>query len=53
MTIALPGFDIGLWRRLQANHAAYPQGVDLIICTGSGIIALPRSTRIESHLEGT
>lgn len=44
---ALPGFGRTLWRQLQANHAAYPLGVDLIVCTAQGVLGLPRSTKIE------
>ena len=29
-----------------ANHALYPRGVDLILCAGSTLTALPRSLRI-------
>ena len=53
IALRLPGFDRILWQRLQANHARYPLGIDTIIClnggvcTGTAVIALPRSTRIE------
>ncbi len=30
-----------------ANHARYPCGVDLVLCEGERLCALPRSTRIE------
>lgn len=33
--------------RWQANHAAFPRGVDLIICAGASVAALPRSVRVE------
>lgn len=46
-TIGLQGFDRSLWHRLQANHAAYPLGIDLIVCGVDGVVALPRSTAIE------
>jgi alpha-D-ribose 1-methylphosphonate 5-triphosphate synthase subunit PhnH len=29
------------------NHARFPRGVDLILCAGQQVAALPRSTRIE------
>ena len=31
----------------QANHAAYPRGVDLVLCAGSRLAALPRTLTIE------
>ena len=49
--LALPGFDAALWRRLQANHATYPSGVDTIICYDRNVLALPRSTHIEPDTE--
>jgi alpha-D-ribose 1-methylphosphonate 5-triphosphate synthase subunit PhnH len=30
-----------------ANHAAFPRGVDLVLCAGDALVALPRSTRLE------
>jgi alpha-D-ribose 1-methylphosphonate 5-triphosphate synthase subunit PhnH len=32
--------------RWNANHALYPRGIDLILCAGSTLTALPRSLRI-------
>ena len=37
-----PDFDTG-WR---VSHAGFPLGVDLILCCGNQIIALPRTTQI-------
>ena len=47
LMLALPGFDRRLWMELQANHRAYPLGVDLVICMDRAVIGLPRSTKIE------
>jgi alpha-D-ribose 1-methylphosphonate 5-triphosphate synthase subunit PhnH len=47
LTISLAGFDAVLWQALQRNHGAYPLGIDLVVCTASGVIGLPRSTKIE------
>ena len=33
--------------RWAANHALYPCGVDLVLCAGERLCALPRSVRIE------
>ena len=38
-----PGF-VQEW---AANHAMFPRGVDLILCAGNRLAALPRSVRIE------
>ena len=32
--------------RWAANHALFPRGVDLILCAGSTIVALPRSVTV-------
>lgn len=32
-----------------ANHALYPRGVDLILCAGTTLAALPRSVRISDQ----
>lgn len=40
----LPNDFIARWR---ANHALYPRGVDLVLCAGKTLAALPRSVRIE------
>lgn len=32
---------------MQANRQLHPRGVDLILCCGSKLAALPRSTRVE------
>ena len=40
----LPSDFVESWRR---NHALYPCGVDLILCAGDMVTALPRSVAIE------
>jgi alpha-D-ribose 1-methylphosphonate 5-triphosphate synthase subunit PhnH len=40
----LPGDFVIQW---QANHALYPRGVDIILCAGEELAALPRSIKIE------
>ena len=39
----LPGDFITIWQR---NHALYPRGIDLILCAGNQLTALPRSVSI-------
>jgi alpha-D-ribose 1-methylphosphonate 5-triphosphate synthase subunit PhnH len=39
----LPGDFSAIWQR---NHALYPRGIDLILCAGDQLTALPRSVSI-------
>nr|WP_294505299.1 phosphonate C-P lyase system protein PhnH [uncultured Rhodopila sp.] len=39
----LPPDFAAIWRR---NHAQYPRGIDLILCAGNQIAALPRSVAV-------
>ena len=41
---ALPADFVAEWR---ANHAAYPRGVDMVLCAGTRLAALPRTLTIE------
>jgi alpha-D-ribose 1-methylphosphonate 5-triphosphate synthase subunit PhnH len=46
----LPAHFAAAW---AANHAKFPRGVDLILCAGTEIAALPRTVRIAVHeMEG-
>jgi alpha-D-ribose 1-methylphosphonate 5-triphosphate synthase subunit PhnH len=38
-----PGFA-GAW---QQNHAQFPRGVDLVLCAGTSLAALPRSVALQ------
>lgn len=40
----LPADFVAQWAR---NHAAFPRGVDLVLCAPATVAALPRSVRIE------
>ena len=40
----LPGDFAAIWQR---NHALYPRGIDLILCAGDRLTALPRSISIQ------
>jgi alpha-D-ribose 1-methylphosphonate 5-triphosphate synthase subunit PhnH len=46
-TVALPGLPPGFWDQWQANHASFPQGVDLILTSGEFAMGLPRTTRVQ------
>jgi alpha-D-ribose 1-methylphosphonate 5-triphosphate synthase subunit PhnH len=37
-----------LWPGLRANAARFPRGVDVILCAGARLAALPRTTRVEA-----
>ena len=50
-TVALPGLPDDFWAQWQANHAAFPQGVDIIFTCGEQALGLPRTTRVR-RLEG-
>ncbi len=40
----LPADFAAIW---QQNHALYPRGVDIVLCAGTTLTALPRSVSIE------
>ena len=40
----LPDDFVARW---AANHALFPRGIDIILCAGTTLAALPRSVRIE------
>jgi alpha-D-ribose 1-methylphosphonate 5-triphosphate synthase subunit PhnH len=40
----LPRDFVTIWRR---NHALFPRGIDLILCAGDRLTALPRTVSIE------
>jgi alpha-D-ribose 1-methylphosphonate 5-triphosphate synthase subunit PhnH len=40
----LPAEFVVVWQR---NHALYPRGVDIILCAGTTLTALPRSVSVE------
>jgi alpha-D-ribose 1-methylphosphonate 5-triphosphate synthase subunit PhnH len=41
----LPDDFVNAWRR---NHAQFPRGVDVIVCAGDHLAALPRSVMLEA-----
>lgn len=44
--LRVTGVPPGLWRWRQGLQAGYPRGVDLVLCQGDRLAALPRSTRL-------
>ena len=41
------GLPVDFVQRWQRNHALFPRGVDIILCAGTTLTALPRSVSIE------
>lgn len=41
------GLPAGFLAEWAANHARFPRGVDVVLCAGDRLAALPRTTRIE------
>lgn len=44
--LAVAGLPADIVRRLAANHALFPRGVDLLLAGSSSVAALPRTTRV-------
>ena len=42
------GLPQNFWAQWQANHALFPQGVDIIFCCSDRAVGLPRSTRVQT-----
>jgi alpha-D-ribose 1-methylphosphonate 5-triphosphate synthase subunit PhnH len=49
--VGVAGLPDGFWAQWQANHAAFPQGVDIVLTCGNAVLGLPRTTRVR-RLEG-
>lgn len=49
--VRVAGLPDGFWTQWQANHAAFPQGVDIIFTCAHTVLGLPRTTRVR-RLEG-
>lgn len=45
--LRVSGLPAGFAARWAANRAAFPRGVDVILCAGRDVAALPRTTAIE------
>jgi alpha-D-ribose 1-methylphosphonate 5-triphosphate synthase subunit PhnH len=49
--VGLQGLPDDFWAQWQANHAAFPQGLDIVFTCGDEALGLPRTTRVR-RLEG-
>lgn len=49
--VSLMGLTDDFWAQWQANHAAFPQGIDIVFTSGEHALGLPRTTRVR-RLEG-
>lgn len=47
-TLRIAGLPQGFWGQWRANHACFPQGVDIIFCCADRAVGLPRSTRVQA-----
>lgn len=45
--LRIAGLPDSFWAQWNANHAAFPQGVDVIFTCGDEALGLPRTTRVE------
>lgn len=46
--LQVDGLPAGFSAAWAANHGLFPRGVDLILCAGDSLAALPRTTRVEA-----
>lgn len=49
--VRIAGLPDGFWTQWHANHAAFPQGVDIVFTCANAALGLPRTTRVR-RLEG-
>jgi alpha-D-ribose 1-methylphosphonate 5-triphosphate synthase subunit PhnH len=45
-TLAVGGLDAAFWQARAALEGEYPRGIDLILCCGDTLAAIPRTTRV-------
>ena len=45
-TVRIAGLSDDFWAQWQANHALFPQGVDVVFTCGGVALGLPRTTRV-------
>jgi len=46
LRVEVDGLAPSFWADWQANHAAFPQGVDALLVAGEALVGLPRTTRV-------
>jgi alpha-D-ribose 1-methylphosphonate 5-triphosphate synthase subunit PhnH len=44
--LAVAGVDVGVWELRRDDEALFPQGVDLLLCSDTMLVGLPRSTHL-------
>jgi alpha-D-ribose 1-methylphosphonate 5-triphosphate synthase subunit PhnH len=44
--VRIAGLPNAFWVQWQTNHAAFPQGVDIIFTCADVALGLPRTTRV-------
>jgi alpha-D-ribose 1-methylphosphonate 5-triphosphate synthase subunit PhnH len=49
--VRIAGLPDNFWTQWQSNHAAFPQGVDIVFTCADAALGLPRTTRVR-RLEG-
>ncbi len=47
--VAVQGLPDDFWLQWQLNHAAFPQGVDIVFTCGDSAMGLPRTTCVSSQ----
>lgn len=45
-SVRIAGLPEGFWLQWQANHAAFPQGVDIVFTCANAVLGLPRTTKV-------
>lgn len=45
-TLAVGGLDAAFWQARAVLECEYPRGIDLILCCGDTLAAIPRTTRV-------
>jgi alpha-D-ribose 1-methylphosphonate 5-triphosphate synthase subunit PhnH len=44
--VQVDGLGDGFWAQWNENYAAFPQGVDAVLCCDDSVIGMPRTTRV-------
>jgi alpha-D-ribose 1-methylphosphonate 5-triphosphate synthase subunit PhnH len=46
-SLSVDGLPAGFASAWQENHALFPRGVDIVLCAGTSLAALPRSVALQ------